>query len=904
MNSTEPQKKTVWYGIGKALKEQSPIRHAERLVDAAQQIVPQLDPKDNAFAQEIRPAIETAALIAGAGITTAEIVVAATAGMNAFRMGRELFTHRKSVTDRLRHVRAAKKRTGSGRYFSPQSLGTVPDGESDDPYKHAFKRAQKTFDRIADQRKTIGVISGGKWEEIPVSKKKIEELKRMFPHVLHTQPKDNMLQYLDLAITAAWGSNQTFPDLYDKSALASHLITEWGKTLPKPLAHNDGSLLYWLWEKAKFVGLPDGNIQSLRAYTDRMIYSDEYYARIKASHRARKQSHRQVDGVPLDDASKWQEPSFVRDVEPSGKLRDIAERNTIKMSAVYPSSILRPLDAEAFVKTLVDEQPTTRRKREQHDRLIRRANRLGKADWKRPEIAAGIESARRAAGDTSVMAYDVARLLDRVDEVRSKTGVGDGVTRVLNQLMLEEQYGGTEDTRRQLARDFLNQVNSGYRIFENARVVDTAADYWINTLHGAELSRLLPHGPNPEARRAYIQKLFIDHNWDRLTNLVITRINDVSNEDENTPFLVHAVRQRMNAGTNQHMDGAHPPKELTQLLGKGYRLLLDTKSEEARSAFDKIRAARHVSYDYSLTREEQGYLKQLAHHILTNNPDQVLAPVIADAKFSPQRIKALENKEAEGIVQTMRKWKEQNSASIEESKRRAARRNILEFQNLEAKRVDASVNWHNPALVAQVGKIAARSRIEQINTRNLAVVLDDVWAHREDPAVSSMILKFLNARDSGNDIRTIESAVELLQSARNRAQKQGVNGMENLGLLPLANVWVHQLRAVGADALLPDVPSDARYLSLRLFNAPDEETKRLVRIVANRGAWTIHEKTQVREPLPQLTDLVRHGYRLLRDIKPDKSLTPTDELTVRAMTIDFAQKGAPGLEGLYEKFRA
>lgn len=93
---TEPQKKTVWYGVGKVLESQSPRAWENRIMRIVEEkIVPRLSEKNQQWFDAHYDGIRTAAQGVGVGITTAEVVAAAVVAEKGIRVVTEIVTKQK-----------------------------------------------------------------------------------------------------------------------------------------------------------------------------------------------------------------------------------------------------------------------------------------------------------------------------------------------------------------------------------------------------------------------------------------------------------------------------------------------------------------------------------------------------------------------------------------------------------------------------------------------------------------------------------------------------------------------------------------------------------------------------------------------------------------------------------------
>lgn len=302
-------------------------------------------------------------------------------------------------------------------------------------------------------------------------------------------------------------------------------------------------------------------------------------------------------------------------VEQANKLA--ANVETSKEQAEYSFQFEKKMKAD------IDE----RKHRKQY--LITLASELGKGIvWRSPELAGVLEEARQMThrGDP-LETYDLARLLDTVDEAAKRDPL---IKLFLTQMALAKRYGDREilmDT----AVHFLDQIKHMDPVASNRHQMSRLASHWVIELDASGIE-LLESKPDVDQQRRYVSQLISQGEPRRSVEMILREIAKVSDYDENMPFVVRNVAERGPMVMDDDNGKIAPSNELKELLRRGYRLLLN-RTEEEQIQWDKIKAEHVVTYEHTLTNEEEKALTKLGFWIVTHNPGKALRLILKGSKF-------------------------------------------------------------------------------------------------------------------------------------------------------------------------------------------------------------------------------------------------------------------------------
>jgi len=288
--------------------------------------------------------------------------------------------------------------------------------------------------------------------------------------------------------------------------------------------------------------------------------------------------------------------------------------------------------------------------------LVSLANDLDTgARWQSPELTGTLyEAWRQQKGlkDRGPL-LDLARLLDHAGRVSSRDL---HVSQIMDTLLLSHQYHDGQALE-DAAYTLLTEMRQHEPAIAGRRNMRALARYWIHNLDTAAVDVLVPH-VDPADRRRYLREMVAQRNPGEVVGVIFRRIANISDYDENMPVMVNEVRQQ---GAVMDVTGVIggtrtvPSPELLALLESGYRQLLDTRTDDDRQLFAKVRARRNVTYEHGLYDDEERAIRQLGAWMVKHEPDRLLRPLFDNPKFAQHRVDAITAKSVRNAFGTLQK---------------------------------------------------------------------------------------------------------------------------------------------------------------------------------------------------------------------------------------------------------
>lgn len=156
-----PVVERVLYGVGKFVERHTPTAHADRIITVINRyIIPKLSPEKRQWVGKHKDAIETAAVVAGVGITATEITLATVFTVRMAGRFREVMEQIKA-SKRARSLRESK--ITSHEKLKSVAKWKKPKGESIVPDAHV----PVVFDRTDELFMIQELSQDPKWQDIP-----------------------------------------------------------------------------------------------------------------------------------------------------------------------------------------------------------------------------------------------------------------------------------------------------------------------------------------------------------------------------------------------------------------------------------------------------------------------------------------------------------------------------------------------------------------------------------------------------------------------------------------------------------------------------------------------------------------------------------------------------------------